>query len=387
MIRINCSDREEKLFLNFGRDFTERDVIRDVISKLQQKGANALANQNGSSNGAAAPAAPAMPLTPAEREWRKKLRGRKEVLKLHQKLVPSGAVSDETFWNGMKYRYKPNGDKRPTNREIEDDEGASVANDYGVPSDAFVVDNKCLIDVSTWGGTIPTPAQRHMVFMEYPFMARALAALSSKMSEDKLWGFFTVSSMVARRARSSKADAAKTAEADSMFAPFQAGDQQMAEEEKEKLAKGLARGLDLDRFDDHRSAHVLEGHTTGGEARPTKRMRGPASQGLRLMRLVNRHGDLIVREGGASNWDENSAERGRPLDDLDIEEKKQYTKLGMEKRPEEEVDEDCNNAVLGSVAHAVWSGMQGWKANVRRFEEPKCGSGAVLRSLLDRMQP
>lgn len=425
MIRLTCSDRDNKITLDFGKDFTDRDAIRDVLNRLQARGTSALAassqaGTNGSSNGGsngergspqinntrAAP--PAAPVSAEERARRSKLMQRKEVLKLHAKLVRGGVVTDEQFWHAMNYRYNAKGDKRARGTAAdldEDDEEAERQTKQGVPSDAFTSGTNCANDTSTWKTTVPTSAQRHLVFMEQPAVSRALAVkVPKEMTEEKFWEIFLQSSLAGRRrgsgpgGRLSKSETVATAEADAMFAPFQAAESEVEKRETAARVKGLARTLDLGRFDDHRTAHVLEGHVVGGDApRSMKRQRGggmPVSTELKLLQMVNRHGTLIVDEGAKDgpNWTEEEERKGRPLEDLEVDEEASFAKLGVTG-----LSQAVGGAVKSvaameddtaeTVARAVGREMEMWNIDVRRMQYSVPGSANVLASLLATMRP
>lgn len=64
------------------------------------------------------------------------------------------------------------------------------------------------------------------------------------------------------------------------------------------------RSLYVDRFDYHRGAHVLEVHTSAsGAPRGTNdgwTSRIDSAEGTSLGRMMNRHGLLVVDEGGVN---------------------------------------------------------------------------------------
>lgn len=413
MIRLTCSDRDNKITLDFSKNFTDRDAIRDVLNRLQSQGGPAVAAppSNGASSGGSsgerssphrAPPPTVAPVSAEERARRARLLQRKEVVKLHAKLVRSGAVRDEEFWRAMNYRYTAKGERRARGAGPDVDEEEEMmqrAGQRGVPSDAFASGTSGGADAVAWAAPVPSAAERHRVFMQHPSVANALAAkVPAEMEEAKFWETFRQSSLAGRKrgsgpgGRLSKLETILTAEADGMFAPFQAGEGEMEKREREKRVKGLARSLDLGRFDDHRTAHVLEGHVVGGDApRPMKRQRGrrmPVSSELKLMQMVNRHGALVVQEGAGGSWRE-GGELGRPLEDLQVEEEAKFAKLGVgaasagvagggRKRKGGE------GATVGARMAAE---MHAWDGDVGRMRGGVDGCAVVLQALLQRMRP
>lgn len=421
MIRLTCSDRDNKITLDFAKNFTERDAIRDVLNRLQSQGANALSTaastaNNGASSGGSSgersspqpAAATAAPVPADELARRAKLFKHKEVVKLHAKLVRSGAVSDEDFWHAMKYRYNARGEKRPGasgrmggGADADDEDGeAERAREHGVPSDAFTSGVHCEMDTASWKGTVPTAAQRHVVFMEHPSVAQALAAkVPAVMDEERFWKTFLQSSLAGRRrgsgpgGRLSKHETILMAEADGMLAPFQADEGETEKRERAESVKGLARSLDLERFDDHRTAHVLEGHVVGGEApRPLKMQRGGVGKAfsteLKLMQMVNRHGALVVGEGARGNWRE-QADAGRPLEDLEDEEEAKFARLGVHSVKAGVAETRHIGAKIETrrIAEGIGGALQTWDGEFGRLGGQVHGCTEVLAALLDRMKP
>lgn len=400
-MRLTCSDRASKVTFDFGRNFTERDAVRDVLNKLQSQGAAATTRPSGSSSTPATsstgvlPPKPSVVISAEERTRRQILLGKKEVRRLHATLVRSGAVSDEAFWNAMKFRYKANGERRVGRfggggagggeGEEDEDEGARRESVRGVPSDAY---EEGRIDTSGWENGIPSAAQRHLVFMQEGAVKRAYERRVGEMGEAEFWGYFTQSSMARRRNGLSKGETARTAEADAVFAPFQAREEEMEREEMEKRVRMLDREIDMDRFDDHRTAHVMDGRGGAGEEVGWGRKRKimGMTENLRLMKRVNRHGSLIVRGGG---WKE-EGEKGRPLEDLVGEEEVEFADLGVGESGEGGVERggggegrtEDEGVVIGM---GRW--MEGWEVNVRRFSGAVEGSGEVLKELVRRMKP
>lgn len=406
MIRLTCNDRDAKITLDFGKQFTDRDAIRDVLNRLQSAGTNAAPTNNTAPNAsqqtvpAQKPAPPPPPppkqISPEEQAWRQKLIARKEVRRLHSKLVRGGGVPDDMFWTGMKYRYKPSGEPRKAEQAEDDIEETQ----RGVPSDAFTSGANCAMDSTTWEGAVPTPTQRHLVFMEHPAVARALTAkVPAEMSEETFWEHFLSSSMATRKRRGyagrlSKTDAVRTAEADAVFAAFQAYERETSEREELARAKGLAMAIDMDRFDDHRTAHVMEGHVVGGDAprEMKKRKLGglPASGSLGLMRQLNRHGSLIVDDTMEKKgpWLPDDEDKGRPLVDLLGEQKREFAKLDVSVSVTQGAADGKRSVggVIGNVDEFV-NAAAGWRPNVERFGSTITGSSVTLNNLLASMRP
>lgn len=386
MIRLTCSDRSAPITFDFAKDFTSRDAIRDILNRLKSNVAKTPTTASAVSDSVALPA---KPVSPEERRWRSKLLSFKDVRRLHQRVVLSGATTDDQFWNALKYRFKANGERRASQAEVDEVDEVNLQN--GVPSNAFPAEQRTVIDTSKWGA-IPTPAQRHQVFMEHAYMKQALDSLTPEMTEERVWELFQISSMALRRGRLSKRDTAMTAEADAVFAPFQAGGREASENEKLKRIEGLATGLAMDRFDDHRMQHVLEGHGGGWDApRVATRVKGNVTEGLRFVRMVNRHGGLILEEGGDVNWNDCGV-KGRPLEDLEIEAERTYAKLAVDSDADglgkHDGDEVVADDIVGQwhFADEMEDGME-WGGDFTRFEYEIEGCGEVLGALLDRMQP
>ena len=413
MIRLTCSDRDAKITFDFAKNFSDRDAIRDALNELRERGANMLASarqesttntnpdnknnsQNGSKTSKPVPLPPAKPLSPEEKRWRQLLLAHKEVRKLHTKVVLTGAVSDEKFWVALKYRYGKDGKARASrglSKLDTEDETIDAEREQGVPSDAYMKESKQGIDVSGWNG-IPTPSQRHAVFMEHPAVGRARTdKVPKEMSEEEFWDVFQASSMVVRRGRNriSKTDTTRMAEADAVFAPYQAQEKETAKMERSEKVKGLAMDLDLDRFDDHRGSHVMEGHAVGGDAPRQMREQGKGngkgalSEGLRLMKQMNRHGQLILEsKGRVGNWKEQSM-KGRPLEDLEEEQERKFAKLDVTSPEEKEVLGDRSEIDREQVRRMAM-GLREWDVQLSAYGMVLDGSGAIMSKLLDRMK-
>lgn len=398
-MRLTCNDRASKVTFDFGRNFTERDAVRDVLNKLQSQGAAATTRPSGSPSSTPSTAAqtpkPSVAISAEERTRRQILLGKKEVRRLHATLVRSGAVSDETFWNAMKFRYKANGERRVGRfgggatgggeGEEEEDEGVRRESVRGVPSDAY---EEGRIDTSRWENGIPNAAQRHLVFMQEGAVEHAYERWVGEMGESKFWEYFIRSSMAKRKNGMSKVETARTAEADAVFVPFQAREEEMEREEMERRVRMLDREIDMDRFDDHRTAHVTDGRGGAGEGVGWGRKRKVMgmTENLRLMKRVNRHGSLIVRGEG---WKE-KGEKGRPLEDLVEEEDIEFASLGVGEIGEGGVERSGNDGGEredGGVVVGMGRWMEGWEANVKRFVGGVEGSGEVLNELVRRMKP
>lgn len=381
-IKLECKEYGT-VMLNFQTNFTEREAVREVILKMMARGKQVLAKQNASGNGKSGPKAQPTPaLSPQEREWRGKLMGKRDVLRLRRRLVDTGAISDETFWNGMKYRYKPNCELRANGKEVEG-ENPIEAKDLGVPANVFSVRKGIPVNVSDWG-KIPTPAQQHVAILEHPSVARARKALVKQIGEERFWEMFRWSSM-AQHKTLSRAETSQMAEADNLFAPYLAREREMEQQERELRVKGLYKGLDLGHSDDHRSVHVLDGHTMGGEARPAKRSRGPDTTALRLLKTVNRHASLIVEEGNVANW-RDEANSARPLEDLEDQEEPEYAKFDMEAKRQGSAPSKRKKVVMGSVVQAVWTELENWEPDLSRFARPITGTGKELETIIKKMQ-
>lgn len=423
MIRITCLDRSDKITLDFARSFTDRDAVRDVLNRLQARTTAISSTPTLStpitvdpSNTPTPPTASTSipspqqpkPLAPEERARRQRLLKVKEVRNLHMQLVRGGTVSDDTFWAAVKYRYKDNGEPRGR-AGLEDPaaETTTVTGHRGVPSDAFVPDEATIagathgaaglgagaIEAAAVWDDVPTPAQRHVVFMQNPAVARACRDLvPSKMTTERFWQMYLYSSLAPRRTRGriSKTDTAKTAEADAILAPYQAADAETGAREVADRVRGLARELDLGRVDDHRNQHIRDATDIDAEMnKPQPGNRGAAlgSSGLRLVRLVNRHGGLVLEDGGIGEWEPEHVDKTRPLEDLVIEAEKPYAKLGVEKvsgivgRKHSGYDDVSMESIQETAAM-----LEDWDMNLSRFEEP-VGNQDRLKTLLASMRP
>lgn len=433
MLRLMVSDREDKPTLDFGKSFSDRDAIRDMLNRLQAPVTAPQAKQVLASSSGGGPLVPVKQLSNEERERRVVLLQRKEVFRLHKLVVGSGAVTDEDFWTAMRYRYKDNGEPRARSGltiDEDDDPGSAdmettrngtngdecahnaaaivaAAKRKGVPSDAFVAVGGGAdgsggfgteVDISTWTSVIPTSAQRHMVFMGKPAVSRAYRETVGKgnMDEERFWTLFGASSWGKRRAsRMTKTDTARTAEADAIFAPFESAERRLAGNEAAKRARLLARELDLAHRDDHRGPHVRDardGESASMPSMESSRSGMEASSGLRLVRLVNRHGAMVLDEGGVGTWTTDGVDKARPLEDL-LEEQEKPTALlelhGVGGRGEpEERDPSLSKQTLDSETCAdVCNWFDGWNADVARFSKPVVKSAEHLSSLLMSMRP
>ncbi|CAN8062492.1 unnamed protein product [Agarophyton chilense] len=353
MIRLTCSDRPNKITLDFASSFTDRDAVRDVLNRLQSVPTFAppVVQQP-----------PKKPLSEKHRAWRTALLRKKNVRHMHQRLVLTRAVSEEIFWKGMKFRYNPKGELKNPNEPVDH---TDALNDAGVPSDAFTATNTC--DDLKWD-TVPSPAQRHHIFFAHPAVKRAFLHKQLSFDDQKMWALFAASSMAPRSARlRTKSDSVRAGEADAFFAPFQAKEPERAVQDREKSVQNLDTTLAIDRFDDHRSEHVQDPH-------PSKRAR--VSDSLRLMRLVNTHGGMIVGEG----W-KNTNER--PLEDLLDEPENPLAPIAVRKK----VPKHQNDFFDSNLAAAFSDALMDWRADLAAFAEPIASSGDVLRKLMKSMRP
>lgn len=356
VIRIMSADRAAPVMLDFGTSFGDRDAVRDVLNKrLTPAGA---ASSAPSASGAlfsgqsqkilqtnAQPKVDWSSLPAEQRDWRTLLMTKKEVVVLHMKLVGSGIVSDDKFWKELKWKYKQNGQRRGlTAAEIED--FSAIGSEKGVPSSAF--DNPAESESARgaqWVGDIPSSAERHIIFMEHPAVSLAYRAkvldapASTRMPETAFWSVFKKSSMAHSRLKGTKRAAAVATEADAMFAEFHARRNEVFTANEQKRARTIDNTLNMDRFDDHRQLHVLEGHASSGDApRDIKRRRegtGSAgeSRGLDIMRKLNQHGTMIldgVGRGIPTSWRDEEGARQHPLPDLEEDYSQEYTKLNVD---------------------------------------------------------
>lgn len=423
MIRIAYVDRSEKVTFDFATRFSDRDAVRDVLNNLQQRAsqpqpqASTPQGQNHSNdgfNGAAAlateqpPKAPVVkPVSREEGLRRARIMARKEVQKLHKTLVGGHVVSDDEFWSAMRWRYKDNGEPRGRGGiELGDDDDENdelkMTGVCGVPSEAF--EPNASDDVSAnvslnsngagserklgWASNIPTAAERHLVFMEKPAVGRAYRAKvlnNGAMTEAQFWNLFVSSSLAGRRVgRMTKSDTTRTAEADAMFAPFEVEEKKMAPMEVAERARHLDRDLDLDRADDHRGIHVSDmQRKRGGDGTSA----ADESSGLRLMRMVNRHGDLLLKEGGIGGWVGDSVAKVRPLEDLQEEAETEFSSIGVQNRTGVVDAQRVADAVLPNVTDGMAGRIRQWDPDVSRFRHPIPGSQGRLIELLNCMKP
>ncbi len=379
-----------------------------------------------------------MPIDADERRWREKVLAHPEARRLHANLVwHSGTVTDETFWKGMRFKYKPSGERRPTagpsaDEEPEDNAPAPpdapppdapppLGKRKGVPSDAFSTSTDCAMDTTSWtdafstdtdcamGTTIsthelPTPAQQHRIFMEFPAVALAHKRLvPGERSELDFWRCFLASSMTAKLSKDPRVwdNGATATEADAVFAEFQTQERREAELDRVRRAAKLSPVIDLDKFDDHRSPHVLEGHGGTGDApRPEKEVVGrdlPMTSHLRIMREVNRHGQLIVDADNRGKtfepWAPREEDRGAPMEDLMEAEEPRFATLavGAIKKAASVfrggTDDGDGMQVDTDQMHEFVAGLSHWEADTARLIYPIPAAGSALIELLSQMRP
>lgn len=409
MIRLAYADRSDRVTLDFGARFSDRDAIRDVLNRLQSSGAAAPTTTPANASQQTQPTQPAKPVSREEFARRAKLMAHKEVRKLHAQLVGGNVISDEDFWAAMRWRYKDNGEPRGRGGldmdEVDDNQDIEMTGVRGVPSDAFIAEDggpgqdsgfgPSGNATAKWTSNMPTPAQRHLVFMEKPAVARAFNEKVKKgnMDEAQFWILFVSSSLAGRRiGRMTKSDTTRTAEADAMFAPFEAAEKRLAPQEAAERARMLAHELDLEHADDHRGVHIQDNHRTEGDApRGVKRSRDAAaegSSGLRLMRLVNRHGELVLHEGGVGGWVAERIDKVRPLEDLEFSTEKSFSKLGVKGFTSRSTNEDEQIIHVDlESCRAMSAGIAQWTPNVDRFQSSVPGSDSRLEELLQNMRP
>lgn len=409
-MRLKCSVAPGTVTLDFAKSFNERDAVRQVLDRLRPKELSPPGTEPAlNSTAPSAPSAPVKPLSPEEMARRQALLARREVLKLHVQLVRGGAVPDDQFWNAMRFRYKDNGE--PRGRGGLDDDDDANANDEvaaarrrGVPSDAFVIGDGGAEEaggisasnaaVAKWTSEVPTSAQRHIVFMDKPAVARAYIAKVDKgtMTETQFWTLFTASSLVgARQRRRTKTDTARSAEADAIFAPYEAEERRYAGKEQAERGRLISRDLDLDHFDDHRSVHVLEGHSSaGGVPGACKDGRNSgfnATAGVRLGRMMNRHGLLVLDGAGVGGWDAEGVDVVRPLEDLQVTSEKTFSKLGVASVAELTGSNGNAIDIELDACRAMSDLFEDWNGDVSRFKSPVEGSAQHLDGLLKSMRP
>jgi hypothetical protein len=441
MIRIDTADRAVPVKLDFGTTFGDRDAIRDVLSmRLTPDGAaNAAetaqrnAGTSASANPSATPSLENKPqisvdwaaLSAEERKWREILFRKKDVFSLYRRIVESGIIEDETFWKGMKCKYKPNGQRRGTTSNDVEEFGA-IGSDKGVPSAAFDQAGDCgQEDASaTWAGEVPNAGERHRIFMEHPavllaYRAKVLDAKpGAKMTEAAFWVVYRKSTMGQRHLKGSKRGAAVATEADAMFAEFHAREKRVCMAEEQHRASLVDKSLNLRRFDGHRQEHVLQGHVVGGEApRGFKRQDGTTnaageSRGLDLMRKLNRHGAMVVEgvsDGVKDAWHENAEERTHPLPDLENMPAREYSQLMVESetaffaaqgrglqtdfsangtpRDEHDAQSRATEAKLKIRAAFMSKRLTGWEPNLGRLAHGHTMAGETLEEVLTAMRP
>lgn len=409
MIRLAYADRSDRVTLDFGARFSDRDAIRDVLNRLQSNGTAAITTTPANESQQTQPTPKTKPVSREEFARRAKLMAHKDVRKLHAQLVGGNVVSDDDFWAAMRWRYKDNGEPRGRGGldldEGEDNQDIEMTGERGVPSDAFVAEDggpgqdsgfsPSTKATDKWTSNMPTPAQRHIVFMEKPAVARAFNEKVKKgtMGEAQFWTLFIASSLAGRRiGRMTKSDITRTAEADAMFAPFEAAEKRFAPHEAAERARSLAHELDLEHADDHRGVHIQDSHRTEGDApRGVKRGRDAAaegSSGLRLMRLVNRHGELVLNEGGVGGWVAEGIDKVRPLEDLELDIEKPFSKLGVKRFRSHSTGEDEHKFHVDlESCRTMNARIAQWIPNVDRFQSSVPGSDSRLEELLESMRP
>lgn len=434
MLRLVVSDRTDKPTLDFGKSFSDRDAVRDMLNKMQSPVPPSEPKEASGSAMGALPVAPVKQISKEERERRVTLLQRKEVFRLHKAVVSSGAVTDDMFWSAMRYRYKENGEPRSRNGLSVEDESDSDAMDIdtisdgvngnggaqnaisvtaaaaaakrkGVPSDAFLAPKGTVdgpnglaveVDVSTWASVIPNTGQRHMVFMAKPAVGRAYRETVGKgaMTEERFWQLFSASSWSRRRGgRMTKSDTARTAEADAIFAPYESAERRLAENEVAQRARQVARELDLAHRDDHRGVHVRDlrnGDGTGTLANTIVKSGLESSSGLRLVRLVNRHGSMVLDEGGMDAWKTEGVDKIRPLEDLMGEQARPMTSLELhstDARVSRQNAVTAMRVVDAETCGDVRNWFDGWEADVIRFRKPVLTAESRLTELLSSMRP
>jgi hypothetical protein len=441
MIRIDSADRAVPVKLDFGTTFGDRDAIRDVLSKrLTPDGAASAADS--AQRDAGASASPKPTTTPVlenkpqisvdwaalsveERKWREILFRKKDVFSLYRRIVESGIIEDETFWKGMKCKYKPNGQRRGTTANDVEEFGA-IGSDQGIPSAAFDQAGDCGQEdaSSTWAGEVPNAGERHRIFMDHPavmlaYRAKVLDAKpGAKMTEAAFWVVYRKSTMGQSHLKGSKRGAAVATEADAMFAEFHAREKRVRVAEEQHRASLVDKSLNLSRFDDHRQEHVLQGHVVGGEApRGFKRQDGTTnaageSRGLDLMRKLNRHGAMVVEgvsDGVKEAWHENAEERTHPLPDLEDPPAREYSQLMVEsetafftaqgrglqpdlsangpRADELDVQSCATDAKLRFHAAVMSKRLTGWEPNLRRLAHGHNMAGEILEEVMTAMRP
>lgn len=434
MLRLVVSDRSDKPTLDFGRSFSDRDAVRDMLNKMQSPVPTSQRKDASTPAAGASPAAPVKKVSKEERERQIKLLQRREVFRLHKAVVGGGAVTDEMFWSAMRYRYKDNGEPRSRSGlavEEENDADAmevdtvtegmngndsaqnaisvtaavAAAKRKGVPSDAFLAPKGTVddpnglaveLDVSTWTSVIPSAGQRHMVFMAKPAVRRAHRETVGKgtMTDERFWQLFSASSWSRRRGgRMTKTDTARTAEADAIFAPYESAERRLAENEAAQRARQVARELDLAHRDDHRCVHVRDlrnGDETGTLTSTIVKSGLESSSGLRLVRLVNRHGSMVLDEGGVGVWKTEGVDKARPLEDLMAQQSKQITSLEMhstDARTGKHGPVQAQRVVDAETCGDVRNWFDGWEADVTRFRNPVPAAEERLRGILSSMRP
>eukprot|EP00171_Calliarthron_tuberculosum_P001754 IDg1754t1 len=281
-IQLVCSDRDGPIRLDFGKNFADRDAVRDVLNRLHAQ--DPPSSSRAATGGGAAGGRGAAPPQP---------RGdRRPVLEGHQVPLQAERRAARGRRGGGRAR------DRGRHRRAQGRAHARVQQPGGG-------EDVCGLEPKNWAGGVPSPAQRHRIFMLLPVAARAHAALvPKKLAGAAFWSTLAKSTMARKLSKELrlKRNAGTATEADAVFAEFHAGERAAAARDSNAQEAALCRELAMHRFDDHRSAHVLEGHGATGDAPRSATRAGagraggnlPASSHLRIMREVNRHGRLIV---------------------------------------------------------------------------------------------
>lgn len=413
MMKIDAADFPKGLKLDFRKEFADRDAVRDVLNqKLNTKDPRADGALNG--NGAAKSDKDGtdavnkiqqqVTLPKEERERRLAIFKNKEVRDLHLKLVHSGLISEEKFWDAMRWRYDQRGQKR---KLWGDEEVGEVSGRKGMSSalgaDAVDVDEN---DPSTNGSTKKIKmnmAKKHEIFVEFPAVERAFKALvPKKLSEVKFWENFFTSSMFRKDQASIGIN-----KADELFAPFEAQEAALFDKEIHERGRALDPELNIDRFDDHRLPHVLGGQ---GENQQTLNIPGAQpslhvpSSNLLLMRRVNRHGTLVVNQSAEEThgntehhsleaWHEDEQQKQHPLPDLEKDEAGNFApltiknqKVFFEAQAAKDPEETAEAASLTPQVRSLAEMTLQWVPDLERWTKPCDVSAATLNSILASMR-
>lgn len=415
MIRIHSADRATPVMLDFGSAFGDRDAIRDVLNRRLTPagaaggaGAAARASQAPGASLAPPPVIDWSSLTPEERKWRQLLMKRREVASLHRNLVASQIVDEDKFWKGMKCKFKPNGQRGgPTAAEIE--KLGEVGASKGVPSAAFVSSVDSSGDGIEWRGEVPSSAERHRIFMEFPavslaYRAKVLDARPGvRMTEASFWKVYKTSSMAQRHIKGTKRAAAVATEADAMFAEFTARESKAMQAAEHELATQVDSSINIDRFDDHRQPHVLDARSDA-LLQPPKQRRGRGnsvgeSRGLDLMRKLNTHGSMVL-DGLARQsrfaWREDEDARAHPLRHLEGEATPEYAKLAVQDERAflaaqagraVQKEQDTNKEELANLALYMSQQMESWDPGLTVYADGGTRNNIVLSGILHKINP